>query len=391
VTFAACFLLTAVAQAPVVTSGALVTGHVLQADSRVPLADATVTLLPPPDRFQLDPSAFRPLSVTTDENGRFVLEGVQPLRYMIRARKAGFADGSGRAARPLTIAAGGRVDDIELLLEPAGVILGRVVDARGVPIERAMVMALRRAVAAESLAKPGEGDTGAPTARMLAAVRAGEETNAGGEFQLDEIPAGAYYLRAMPPIAPRDGGQVAGASRTFVRTYFPSTQNEADAVAVSVAAGLPLDVGDLVMMAADSFRITGRVVDESGRGVPDVMVRLVPATAPTAALPMTMDRAETDAEGAFALNGVVAGHYAVVAVPALVLRRDARNSAVPDAGSVSFQLGGTRSARAGGSVWTESRNGITRQYRDEFGSRQRVVVDADVPNLHIVVRPVPIP
>ena len=388
---ATCFLLTAVAQAPVAASGALVFGHVLEADSRLPVADATVTLLPPPDRFQLDPEAFRPLSATTDANGRFVLEGVPPLRYIIRARKAGFADGSGRAARPLTVTAGGRVDDIELLLDPAGVIVGRVVDARGVPIQRAMVVALRRAVAAESLARPGDGHTGTPTARALGAVRAGEQTNAGGEFQLDEIPPGEYYLRAMPPIAPRDGGQVAGAPHTFVRTYYPGTQDQANAVAVSVVVGLPVDVGDLVLMTAESFRITGRVVDESGRGVADVMVRLVPATAPSAALPMTMDRAETDADGAFTLDRVVAGDYAVVAVPALVLRRDSRNSADPDTGSVSFQLGGTRFASVGGSIWTESRNGITRQYRDEFGTRLRVLVDADVPNLHLVVRPVPVP
>lgn len=356
---ATCVLLTAVAQAPVAASGALVSGHVLEADSRLPVADATVTLLPPPDRFQLDPSAFRPLSVTTDANGRFVLEGVPPLRYTIRARKAGFADGSGRAVRPLTVTAGGRVDDIELLLDPAGVIVGRVVDARGVPIERAMVVALRRAVAAESLARPGDGHTGTPTARTLAAVRAGEQTNAGGEFQLDEIPPGDYYLRAMPPIAPREGGQGAGTSRTFVRTYYPGAQDQANAVAVPVVAGLPVDVGDLVLMTAESFRITGRVVDESGRGVADVMVRLVPATAPSAALPMTRDRAETDADGAFALDRIVAGEYTLIAVPALTLRDDTRSSADPHAGSVSFQLGGTRFVSAGGSVWTESRNGIT--------------------------------
>jgi len=388
---ATCVLLTAVAQAPVAASGALVSGHVLEADSRLPVADATVTLLPPPDRFQLDPSAFRPLSVTTDTNGRFVFEGVPPLRYMIRARKGGFADGSGRAARPLTITVGGQLDDIELLLDPAGVIVGRVVDARGVPIERAMVVALRRAVAAEPLARPGDGPTATPTARTLAVVRAGEQTNAGGEFQLDEIPPGEYYLRAMPPVTPQDGVQAAGTSHTFVPTYYPGTQDQANAAAVSVVAGLPVDVGDLVVMTAESFRITGRVVDESGRGVADVMVRLVPATAPTAALPMTTDRAETDADGAFALDRVVAGAYALVAVPALTLRRDIPNSADPDAGSVSFQLGGTRSASAGGSVWTESRDGITRQYRDEFGTRLRVLVDADVPNLHIVVRPVPVP
>jgi len=388
---ATCFLLTVVAQAPVAASGALVSGHVLEADSRLPLADATVTLMPPPDRFPSDPSAFRPLSVTTDANGRFVLEGVPPLRYMIRARKAGFADGSGRAARPLAVTAGGRMDDIELLLEPAGVIVGRVVDARGVPIERAMVMALRRAVSAELLAKSGDGHTRTPTARTLAAVRAGEQTNAGGVFQLDEIPPGEYYLRAMPPIAPRDGGLAAGASHTFVRTYYPGTQDQANAVAVPIVAGLPVDVGDLVLMTAESFRITGRIVDQSGRGVAHVMVRLVPATAPTAALPMTTDRSETAADGAFALDRVVAGEYALVAVPALTLRRDTRSSADPDAGSVSFQLGGTRSASAGGSVWTESRNGITRQYRDEFGTRLQVLVDADVPNLHIVVRSLPFP
>lgn len=387
-TSAAFFLLTAIAQAPVATSGAVVSGHVLHASTGAPLADVTVTLLPPADRIRLDPSAWRQLSVTTDANGHFIFEGVPGKGYVIRALKAGYAEGSGgRAARPLTIAAGGRVDDIDLFLEPGGVIVGRVVDYSGVPIERAMVMALHGSVAAASSAKTVQGDP-APAAMRPAA---GEQTNARGEFRLDEIPAGEYYLRAVPPIAPRDGGQTAARSRTRVRTYYPSTIDPADAVAVSVAAGIPVDVGALVMLTAEGFRITGRVVDETGRGVPDVMIRLVPATAPATALPLTIDRAETDADGAFALDGVVAGDYALVAVPALLLRTDADPSADPTAESMSFVLGGIRSESARGSVWTESRNGIRRQYRDELGIRQQVVVDADVPNLHIVVRPVPVP
>jgi hypothetical protein len=180
-------------------------------------------------------------------------------------------------------------------------------------------------------------------------------------------------------------------SRTLVRTYYPGTTDQADAAAVSVAAGIPVDVGALVMLTAEGFRITGRVVDETGRGVPDVMIRLVPAIAPATALPLTIDRAETDADGAFAIDGVVAGDYALVAVPALLLRTDADPSASPTAESMSFVLGGIRSESARGSVWTESRNGIRRQYRDELGTRQQVIVDADVPNLHIAVRPVPVP
>jgi len=76
------------------------------------------------------------LNHVTDEGGRFTIHGIPPGHVQVVARANGHA--SATTAR-LYIAAGSTRDDLELVLAPAGTLLGRVVDGREEGVEGVLV------------------------------------------------------------------------------------------------------------------------------------------------------------------------------------------------------------------------------------------------------------
>jgi hypothetical protein len=127
-------------------------------------------------------------------------------------------------------------------------------------------------------------------------------------------------------------------------------------------------------------------MDDAGRPVEHARVRLVPADAPHGALPMTGAMGHSYANGVFVLSGVLQGNYVLVAVPPIVLGRDA-SPAARGRHTASFQLGGTRPETARGSVATETDDGTTRQFRDELGTTAPVdLTDGSLFEVRIVVK-----
>lgn len=74
----------------------------------------------------------------SDRAGAFSFSAVPPGRYRLRAGAEGYALAE---AGPVELAEGGRIDDVELLLERADRISGRVTDRAGRPLQGAAVMA----------------------------------------------------------------------------------------------------------------------------------------------------------------------------------------------------------------------------------------------------------
>src|SRR5262245_34128487 len=88
---------------------ATVAGRVVEADTGAPIAGAQVTvMLIPGDRRS--PMAFgggvRPYTATTDRDGRYQIEGLQPGRYQVNAQKTGYARPLDSFSPPIDIAAG---------------------------------------------------------------------------------------------------------------------------------------------------------------------------------------------------------------------------------------------------------------------------------------------
>ena len=82
----------------------------------------------------------------TDQDGRFVFNGVAPGEYRIDVQKTGFASLMDPSTRPrtYTVAAGQALDNISIVLQKGAVITGKVLDQKGEPVTDARVMALRR-------------------------------------------------------------------------------------------------------------------------------------------------------------------------------------------------------------------------------------------------------
>lgn len=183
------------------SSVATLSGRVVEDGSHAPVPGATVTLVP--ERRSPPPVSFPtpPLQATTDQDGRYVFEGVAPGVYLVNAHKTGFA------ARPIErmpprvqLRAGERSENIDIVLLRGGAIAGRVLDQSGQALADFRVMAMRTAPG-------GRGPVGGPPVLLPAGS---SQTNDIGEFRVFGLPAGEYYLQAAPrPDFPGLGGPAA--------------------------------------------------------------------------------------------------------------------------------------------------------------------------------------
>lgn len=370
-------------QAPAAPVGAI-SGIVVEQGARTPVSGAQVTAMlerrgpPGPDVF-----ANRPPTVLTDAAGRFSFSGLAPGRYRLTVSKAGYAMSFGPTTPPQVVDLTDRVDSVELALPRGGVIVGRVLDANGEPIADASVSPMRR-IARGRLTRPGAPPV--DTERQPQLVMAGPSVQANelGEFRIHSLAAGEYYVRAMPRMmAP---AIMTGAGTSLVPTFLPSTTDPTAAQAVLVVAGETSAVGDLRLVAAAAFTVSGVVVDHAGKPAAGVMVRLTSRDAPFDGRPMMgpAGQTRTAADGTFRLDAVTEGAYTLIAVPPTVIARAPASAGGGSSGFTSFSggVGGT-----GGMVMTETRDGVTVQYQDDAGTQLPVTVSGQsVPGLQVQLR-----
>jgi RNA polymerase sigma-70 factor (ECF subfamily) len=210
----------------------------------------------------------------TDATGSFVSpssfpEGLDELTVLA----PGFAGWRGEfevvAGTPATI---------EVRLPPAATITGTVHDGQGAPVAGARITA--KSTAGDSISMRG-GKTTYIESLLLPELRA--TTDASGAFELGWTSGKSYALEAQVPGRPELG---------LARASFEPAEN--------VALDLQLDPDP---------RITGRVVDASGRGLAGWFVQAVPDP-----LPGEIRDVHTDSAGAFAFYGIEAGAYRIVAM-----------------------------------------------------------------------------
>ena len=205
----------------------------------------------------------------TDADGGFSLVGLSAGAYDLTASAAGFARAEATAN------AGG--EPVELVLEEAGTLTGRVVDASGRPAEDA------RVEAESAGASPRE------TRSMGAPANEGD-----GRFTFRDVGAGIYVVRARAP-----------------------GLGEGSLTGVRVVAGRATDAGTIALAA--SGRVTGVVVDADGQPIPGATVRV---ERDPNSYRSDDPSAQTDSTGTFEARGVRPGRMDVVAShPAYVSAR----------------------------------------------------------------------
>lgn len=243
---------------------------------------------------------------TTDKGGAFVLDGLEPTaRYAVHVRHPRHLP----AELPgLSGEAGGGLDDIEVLLEPAAWVTGTVTDMAGKPIPGARILA------------PSEDDAGWRTfdfGGMSVRVWFGGDDDGDlndGPTKARADAAGRFEVGSLAPTEP-------GASlvlRARAKGYFPGEVKVADLVAGAARAGVT------VRLEAGKAVVAGKVVDDAGAAVPGATVT---ASAPDAG---ELGTVKTDAAGRFRVEKVATRAKVTVSVRADGHERGHARDLAPD-------------------------------------------------------------
>jgi hypothetical protein len=268
-----------------------------------------------------------------------------------------------------------------VVLQKGAVIAGRVLDETGEPLVDVRVMAMQKAPTPPSAVAGRE---------RLIPTGAGGQTNDLGEFRLFSLPAGEYYVQAMPHF----GGSSAARATTTLPTYFSGTADVRGAQPIAVGAGQTAGDIEIRMIGAPAFQVSGVVLDEARRPVANAMVRLTiddPTGGPTFMMGLP-HHARTDRSGTFSINNVTSGTYTLLAeAPVLISGSPDATGGVAATGGGGFTSFGVSSGWVGGTisagVITETGNGATIQYRDDTATRVPITINqANVTGLEVIVR-----
>ena len=363
-----------------------ISGRVTAEGTNAPIAGARVMVFPMMRRGTppTGPMAVPPQGLT-DQDGRFVFNGLAPGEYRVDVQKTGFASSIDPTTPPrtYTVAAGQALDNIGIVLQKGAVISGKVLDQKGEPVTDVQVMALRR------FTPPGA-STAAP--RLLPTPMQGPQTtNDIGEYRVAGLAPGEYFIAASPramgfagPGAASTTGKGGGAPTTTT-TYYPGTLDQAGAQAISVAAGAEVSNIVFTIQSAPAYRISGIVVDEEGAPIAHAMVMLMNDPRSGMMFMGPHGNAQTGDDGRFSIGDVTPGAYRL-------------NASVPMMMSSGGGIGASSVIAGGGGSFTSwsvaSSDGVTttRTVNTTPPQPQEVVVtDADVRGVRVVARRPPTP
>jgi protocatechuate 3,4-dioxygenase beta subunit len=363
-----------------------ISGRVTAEGTNAPIAGARVMVFPMMRRGAppTGPMAIPPQGLT-DQDGRFVFNGLAPGEYRVDVQKTGFASSMDPTTRPrtYTVAAGQALDNISIVLQKGAVISGKVLDQKGEPVTDAQVMALRR------ITPPGA-STAAP--RLVPTPMQGPQmTNDIGEYRVAGLAPGEYFIAASPrtmgfagPGAASTTGK-GGGTPTTTTTYYPGTTDQVGAQAITVAAGAEVSNIVFTLQSVPAYRISGLVVDENGAPIAHAMVMLMNDPRSGMMFMGPHGNAQTGDDGRFSIGDVTPGAYRL-------------NASVPMMMTSGGGIGASSVVTGGGGSFTSwsiaSSDGVTttRTVNTTPPQPQEVVVtDADVRGVRVVARRPPTP
>jgi protocatechuate 3,4-dioxygenase beta subunit len=282
----------------------VIRGRIVTADTGAAIRRAQVRAVSPETR------ASR--LATSDAEGRFEFRDLPAGRWELTASKAGFVTlryGQRRpleAGRPLELRDGQVLERAEIALPRGAAITGRVFDEFGDAVAGARVQVLRYQFMQGS--------------RRLTPVGVADQSDDTGAFRLFGLTPGDYYvsaaLRALPADDP--GSDAAG----YAPTYYPGTGNVAEAQRMTLGVGQELGNISFALLPVRTVRITGNVIDSTGKPLGNGVVMLAPADA-TGDPPIMMGGGGGSVrnDGSFTLTNVAPGSYTLTVASRLGGRR----------------------------------------------------------------------
>jgi hypothetical protein len=246
-------------------------------------------------------------TATTGPDGAFRIENILPGRYRLFAERTGFLDidkHHGRSeGRVITLRPGEEVKDLQIRLQAAAVLRGRVTDEDGDPLAGAEVSALRQTFV-----------TGHKHWEQVGS----ERTNDLGEYRIANLPAGSVFVSVNPPPdfknliesagVPVEGKSSApdhGQATAYQTTYYPGTSDRSQAMPIQLHAGDEFPA-NFSLTPAPSLSIRGQVVNLPPRTSATIMLQ-------SRDFRLVTSGTEVHKDGTFVIRDVSPGNYLVLA------------------------------------------------------------------------------
>jgi Carboxypeptidase regulatory-like domain len=253
-------------------------------------------------------------SATTDAEGYFKIEDVNPGRYRILLERAGFVEGDkgGGRKKSLVLEPGREIKGLVLRMNAAAVLTGKILDSDGEPMPNVAVSVSRY---------------GSSSSRRNFQANGYGSTNDLGEYRIGGLSPGRYLITAAPPSSLGQATQsekndASKEETVYTTTYYPGTADKSQAVPLEMHAGeeVPINFG---LVTTRAFRVRGTVTKLSPGSFASVILR---------------SRGDTDSEvgmktvgtdGSFEFRDVPPGPYTLtlvmVSIPDMRMERSNQN------------------------------------------------------------------
>ena len=253
----------------------------------------------------------QPYGATSDAEGKFRFEGVEPGRYLLMAQHPGYLNTSYGAKRntmsgtQLTLTAGQQMKDVNIELTPQAVISGHVLDDEGDPAARAQVQLQRWMFVSGK--------------RQLVPAGFGQSDD-NGEYKISSVAPGRYYLRVTPirqnmygETARRAAADADKPEESLTQTYYPGVTDAGAASPIEVVAGREMPGLDVRLRKTQVFRIKGKLTGVPVDGVTRLRVTVVPRENLIGGM-MMGGSGNVAKDGSFEIDGVSPGAYILMAM-----------------------------------------------------------------------------
>jgi hypothetical protein len=298
---------------PVASRGAVpaigaITGRIVRANDRVPLPRVEV-------RAE-SAGGVEPRIALTDFDGRFQMTDMPAGQWMLTMSKSGYLRLKSGQRTPTQSAKAIRVSPgetttFETGLIPGAAITGYVVDELGDPVAGVAVEALRPRVV--------DGQR-----RMTTVAR--DQTDDTGAYRLHSLPRGDYLVSARLRVGSPDESS---GPTTALPTFYPGTTSLTEAGRISLRTGEERNGLGFSVSAARAVRVSGTVIDSTGRGVDDAAVELFdPGDGTVIGRPFG-NFGLTQGGGRFGILNIAPGRYALIARIDREDRRGAEVAVIP--------------------------------------------------------------
>jgi len=266
-------------------------------------------------------------TAVTAADGLFHIAGIAPGRYRLFAERPGFLELGRRHVRTegrvLNLAAGQELKDLQIRLQSAAVVRGRVTDEDGDPMLNAQVSVLRQTYA-----------SGHSRWEQIGS----ERTNDLGEYRIASLAAGNYYVSVSPPpdfkslieaasttAEPRSAGAPdKAAAISYQTTFYPGTTDRGQAAPIQLHPGDDFPV-NFSLPPSPSLSIRGAVVNLPPRSSAVIMLQ-------SRDFNLVLNGVEMHKDGSFVIHDVAPGSYTILAT--------VENASVPMVARQSLMVAG---------------------------------------------------